>query len=345
MKTLPNKSHVLTQVLKGNFPEMAVKKMNRDYLEKFVLKLVKYSSNVSTEEPKDFAGLCRSLFLKEAEKPEWWPSEQVISKTLTSDGKYFMTLLRFLVYKCCEFFKKPSENLNTELLVTDIDSKQWIYRKRKLSDIDSAIPIKRRTLLPRSCCKQKKSSENLPNIESQPIVDLRVILHKPQVLNQNEFLRLFKLETTSSLTQEDTPIPSLITNTIKFNTCSHIPFSSDLGLELIKRDNHMCPEVTKSRKLDRLEWYINKLPLKVAESCGYEVTYQEKKGLTYRYYKFPKRQIRQHPGDVAFQMKAIFCRLLKVVLVRHNLEQLQQVVKRKSKPKVILRKRGVHGTC
>ncbi|XP_066147394.1 uncharacterized protein [Euwallacea fornicatus] len=331
MKTSPIKSYLLNQVLKGHFPEMAVRKMNRDYLERFVLKLVKYSSNVSSEEPKDFAALCRSLFLKEAEKPEWWPSEQVISKTLTSDGKYIMTLLRFLVYKCCEFFKKPSENLNTELHVTEVDLKQRVNRKRKLSDDDGAIPIKRRTLLPRSCCKQKKSSENLRKMLPQPVADLRVILHKPQALNQNEFLRLFKLESTSSLIQEDTPNSSLITNSIKFNTCSQIPFSSDLGMELIKRDNHICPEVTKSRKLDRLEWYINKVPLKAVEVCSYEVTYQEKKGLTYRYYKFPKRQIGQHPGDIAFQTKTIFSRLLKVTLVRHNLKKLQQVVKRKSK--------------
>lgn len=325
----------LQQVLNGDFPREALRKMNRKRLEKFVLQLVECSSDVGAKDAKDFTGLYRGLCLKEINKPEWWPSERIISQSLTTDGKYFMELMRFLVYKCCEFFKKPSENLNTEAFVTENDENSRGVKRKCCEPSCSEIPSKRRTLMPQNVTSKSSESIEKETIIKNPVIQLKDIFYKPKpkVLTQDAFLNIFGLQNTFDHDIEDPVVPAVLSSSIKFNSCSVIPFSSDLGLELMKRDNHNCPEALKSRRLEKLEWYVNKTPPRYNE-ITYEVTYQEKKDTTFRSYKFPKRQIWQHPGDMIFQKKALFCQRLTIVLIRQDLEALQKKLRRKVERKL-----------
>lgn len=322
------------RVFTGNFPKEAVSKMNRQRLERFVLQLVESTSGVSANEAQDFEGLCRRLFLKEVEKPQWWPSDQIIYRTITPDGRYLMGLLKFLVYKCCEFFKKPKENLNTEVFVTQVDE-NLRRSKRKLHSAETYTPAKRRTLLPRNYTAQvnKKNSEILSQIKS-PVIKLQDILYKPKSLDQGQFLKLLELKSISSpITENLSPLTSY--GSVKFNTCTHIPFSSDLGMELMRRDNHTCPEITKTRKLDRLEWHLNKPSMNTESASSFPVSYQEKKNTTFHTYKMPKRQHYQQPGQFYYgEIEEWHQRYLTVSVVCDNLKQLQKTYGKKSNSKL-----------
>lgn len=332
------------RVFTGNFPKEAVSKMNRQRLERFVLQLVESTSGVSADEAQDFEGLCRRLFLKEVDKPQWWPSDQIISRTITPDGRYLMDLLKFLVYKCCEFFKKPKENLNTEVFVTQVDE-NLRRSKRKLCDLHSAktcvsevTSVKRRTLLPRNySTRVNKSSEILSHIKN-PVINLQDILYKPnKSLDQGQFLKLFQLKSISSpITEKHSALPLTSYSSVKFNMCAHIPFSSDLGMELMRHDNHTCPEITKSRKLDRLEWHLNNKPSTNTDTdISFPVSYQEKKNTTFHTYKFPKRQHYQRPGQLYNgEIEDWHQRYLTVSVVCDDLQQLHKTYQRKSKSKL-----------
>lgn len=347
------------RVFTGNFPKAALSKMNRPRLERFVLQLVESTSGVSANEAQDFEGLCRRLFLKEVDKPQWWPSDQIIFRTITPDGRYLMDLLKFLVYKCCEFFKKPKENLNTEVFVTQVDE-SLRRSKRKLHSLHSAesydsefTPAKRRrTLLPRNYSAQvnKKNSEILSQIKS-PVINLQDILYKPKSLDQGQFLKLFKLKSISSpITENLSGLPWTSYSSVKFNMCTHIPFSSDLGMELMRRDNHTCPEITKTRKLDRLEWHLNKPSMNPEPASSFPVSYQEKKNTTFHTYKMPKRQHYQQPGQFYYEeIEDWHRRHLTVSVVCDNLKQLQKTHGKKSNSKLqvvlsrITQKRKLNG--
>lgn len=335
------KADLQERVFTGNFPKKAVSKMNRSRLERFVLQLVESTSGVSADEAQDFEGLCRRLFLKEVDKPLWWPSDQIIAKTITPDGKYLMGLLKFLVYKCCEFFKKPRENLNTEAFVTQVD--QNVRKsKRKLSAqysektfVSDVTPVKRRTLLPRNNSVQVINKSILSEIKS-PVIKLPDILYKPKSLDQDQFLKLFQLKSISSPIRENlSPLPLSSFGALKFNMCTHIPFSSDLGMELMRRDSHNCPDITKSRKLDRLEWHINKPDTNTHSDISFPVTYQEKKNMTFHTYKMPKRQHYQQPGQFYYgEIEDWHRRYLTVVC--DDLKQLPTTSKSKLQVKHLL---------
>ncbi|CAG9771233.1 unnamed protein product [Ceutorhynchus assimilis] len=295
----------MRKVLKGNFPKEALEKMSRKRLEKLVLELVECSSSKSGA--KDFKGLYRGLCLKQINTPEWWPSEQIISQSLTADGKCLMGILRFLVYKCCQFFQKTQ------------------YKESLNNFTKPQVTSKRRTLIPQNLAPKSKRASPVDSINYNPVVSLINVLLPEKPITQESFLDGFGLQSTFNPIIGEEPTITPTNNSIKFNNTSNIPFSSDLGRELMKRDNHFCPEALRARRLEKFEWYVNKPIVNRPNNIKYEVTYQEKKDwLLDRKFKYPKRQIWQHPGDTDFQKKALLCRRLKVLVLKQDLSKLQR---------------------
>lgn len=323
----PDTSSSALRVLNGDFPEECVKNMSRKKLENLVLKLVQCSSKMETRSSKDFRGLYKSLCLKQFNKPDWWPSEKIIEQSLTSDGEHLMQVLRFLVYKCCEFFKKPNEtfNLNDSAFVND---ENCLGLKRPKSHC--LRQTRRPTLKPKNIKTGGIFPLNGDNkLNKYPIIPLRDIFYCPKANppRQETFLTHFGLQNVSlNFTEEK--IHCLTSTSIKFVNCPVIPISSDLGRQLMKRDNHYFPDNLKERKLERTEWYLNKVGVHNIE-IKYENTYQERKETTLHMFKFPRRQMWQYPGDSEYYKRKLLSKNLKVKVARENLELLKIKIQNK----------------
>lgn len=120
----------------------------------------------------------------------------------------------------------------------------------------------------------------------------------PKPVNQTEFLNYFEL----SLNNNDIPKATQVPNNsrvIRLQNCPHVPFSSNVGQLLMKKENCSVPDNVTERKIDRIEWYINRESPnpKTVQNLNYETSYVPNKNYTEHDFRFPKRQYHQVLGN------------------------------------------------
>lgn len=158
---------------------------------------------------------------------------------------------------------------------------------------------------------------------------------KEEPVTQEAFMGELGLAQTASpeeLTTNTSP-KTAIHPTIKFNNGlnGRIPFSSDYGRHIVKRDRHFVPDCVTHRRLERLEWNLRECetPPPPRNAIGdYEVTYEPKKREYVRNYRFPKRQFWQKAWGVKEQFARYLCRPVTVEVERMDLEKARDEIKR-----------------
>lgn len=315
---------LIKEVLNGNFPKKQVTKMTSDQLEQFVLNLVKHTC----------VEVGAKNLSKVKEKPVWWPSDVLIRKPLNKDRKMetkqFRDTLKQLVQNCCNFFKGNNEKwlppVNTWVNDENFDIDTVKSLKRSVPDESDSEHLRHKSKIIFSksdpviyvpnissnsiCC----SADTVVSNQTEIYTDISV---KEEPPNQIGFLKSFNL----GLNNNDCPKPEVanFSRPIKFQNCHNIPLSSDIGKSMIKRENYGVPDYVTNRKLERLEWYVNKEIPRFVE-VKYENSYVQNSKENEHFYKFPKRQFCQPRGNLAYQ-DFIFklCKPLNVVLKRENL--------------------------
>lgn len=310
-------SRLITEVLNGNFPARDVSKMNLAVLEKFVLRLVEYTSVEMSAKT-----LSR---IKCKDKPKWWPSDVLIEECNTKDKiKEFRSTLKQLVLYCCNFFKTYTITWlpNTKTWINDENYDVVRGIKRSGNEIyhPSHNSKRRKTLL------SKNFTADVPN-ESANVFDdscdtkLFCNFIEPPVesepLDQVGFLKIFSLGLNNNTgIISDRPLYS---RQLKFQNCPQIPLSSDTGKLMMKNENYSVPEYVITRKLDRVEWYVNKQIPKVID-IKYEICFMPLKAVATHFYKFPKRQMPQIRGNSAYNdFLSKLCKCLVVVVENEDL--------------------------
>lgn len=307
-------SRLITEVFSGNFPANDVNRMNLAVLEKFVLRLVEHTS-------ADMSAKTLSR-IKCKDKPKWWPSDVLIEDCITKEKvKQFRTTLKELIVNCCNFFKTYNVTWlpNSKSRINDENFDVVRGIKRGGNDVyhPSHTSKRRKTLL------SKNFTADVPN-ESANIFDdiseakIRSNCSEPPVesdpLDQVGFLKLFSLGlNNNAIVQTEQPVFSRL---LKFHNCPHIPLSSDAGKLMMKNEKYSVPEYVITRKLDRVEWYINKQMPRVGD-IKFEITYVPPKYTYSHLYKFPKRQLHQVRGNHAYN-EFLFKLCKSVVIVIKN---------------------------
>lgn len=312
-------TRLVSEVFSGNFPASDVNKMNIASLEKFVLRLVEHTSTEMSAKT-----LSR---IKCKDKPKWWPSDVLIEDCNTKEKiKQFRITLKQLVVNCCNFFKTYNVTWlpNTKSWINDenFDVVRGIKRSGNEVYHPSHANKRRKTLL------SKNFTADVPNesantfgdpSETKLFCELDVIESPidPDPLDQVSFLKLFSLGLNNNIiAKTGRPIFPRI---IKFLNCPHIPLSSDAGKLMMKNENYSVPDYVTARKLDRVEWYVNKHIPKIAD-IKFEISFVPPKYTSRHFYKFPKRQLHQVRGNYAYNEFLIkLCKSLVVVIENEDL--------------------------
>lgn len=311
-------TRLIGEVFSGHFPASDVSKMNLASLEKFVLRLVEYSSaNMSAKT------LSR---IKCKDKPKWWPSDVLIEECNTKEKiKEFRITLKQLVLNCCNFFKAYNITWlpNTKSWINDENFDIARGVKRGVNEVyhSSSQNKRRKTLL------SKNFTADVPNESANIFSDLPDITlfddhyDEPPVdsdpVDQVSFLKLFNLGLNNNMViKNERPIFS---RQVKFHNCPHIPLSSDTGKLMMKNENYSVPEYVTTRKLERVEWYVNKHIPKVIDT-KYEISFVPNKCKVKHFYKFPKRQLHQVKGNHIYsEFLFKLCKSLIVIIKNEDL--------------------------
>uniref|UniRef100_A0A6P7F1P1 Dipeptidase n=1 Tax=Diabrotica virgifera virgifera TaxID=50390 RepID=A0A6P7F1P1_DIAVI len=306
--------NIFQEVISGNYPAHNVNRMNITRLKHLVVRLVEFTSiQVSA---KIRPSVCETNLTNNLSLD----SEVLVPKLQNKNNyKEFRSSLKRVVIDCCDFFKtcSPQWPPHGKSFENDenFDFIQAKAEKRRLrnSYSESTVSKRRKTLLP---CNEKKC-------KSQPYIPLSRCVPGPQEpskpLTQADFLGIFKL----NLNNNEIPKPQVPNSTKpnRLQNCPNIPLSSDLGQLLIKLENHKVPSSVSERKLDKLQWYINRDSQPIT-NVQFEVSYCPNKKNTNlgREYKFPVKQHHQLSGNHHFEkFKYKLCKPLTVVLQNEDL--------------------------
>ncbi|CAH0556587.1 unnamed protein product [Brassicogethes aeneus] len=299
-------NRTLKDVLNGSYPKNKITKMDVYDLELFVTKLVQCTKQI----------VSKTLGKEVNEKPSWWPTALELQYMelckAQKKRKIKATILQRLVIKCSKYFKKYACNYNSvgEIFVND----ENICITKKNRKVNQSTKNKLRI--------NKGKNDMIAN--RYPIIKLEDILRKPTArkpVTQNNFLNYFGLlpsSTEKEIKPDQYTFPS---HPIKIHNSHHIPLSSDLGQMLLKRENHQLNETVLSRRLERVEWYINKAVPK--EDAKYEPL-QSIPALPKHchQYRYPKRQYHQVYKDN--NKKLQLCKPLKVVLKKCDFSSMKK---------------------
>ncbi|KAL3280678.1 hypothetical protein HHI36_003915 [Cryptolaemus montrouzieri] len=127
------------------------------------------------------------------------------------------------------------------------------------------------------CSHQVNHKQNNTKDEKYqvPVVYLQDILSTQGSTSKSDFMGYFGLYMTNS--EKPNQLESMSnSNTVKLAQASNLPISSDLGIHIAARENHVLPEAFKLRKIERYEWYINKPFEKREETVEYPITYVDR---------------------------------------------------------------------
>lgn len=315
-------SKAFSDVIKGKFPEDAVKRMTIYKLRGFVVDLVKYTSAK--------AGKRSVSVVNRKNKPRWWPRDVLFEfDSLFNDvkSKEFRVTLQQVVEKCCEFFRnKPFEriwlstNRTESVWINDenFDSVKTRGVKRK-KDITEANSVKRKKTL-----TSKNESAVQVQVINRPVKavvylhDIFKVPKKPESPTQQQFLKSLGLIFNNNYRVPASTVPH-VSKLIKLHNCPNVPISSDVGKAIIKRENYTVPEDSTTKKIERLEWYVNRSPPKKTPQ-HYEVTYVDNKVSDLHIYKFPKKQFHQRDVDKLYTNFLLkLCKPLYVVVKQDDL--------------------------
>lgn len=308
-------------VIRGKFPKDAVKKMNIYQLQDFVVKLVKYTSA---------NGGTRSVCVNNHKnKPSWWPRNILFEfDALSSKEKSneFRVTLQQLVIKCCEFFRNtPFEQIWLPLnrtgaaRINDENSvkTRGVKRKRNVTEVSSVK--RRKTLTPKNeSALRVQQAINTPVKAVVYLCDIFKVPKKPEPPTQQQFLKSLGLTLNNNYKVSTSTFPQL-SKIIKLHNCPHVPISSDVGKAIIKRGSYVMPDYSTAKKIERLEWYINRNPPKRTPQ-HYEITYVDDKVSDVHIYTFPRKQFHQsNQNELHSTILLNHCKPMSVVVVRDDL--------------------------
>ncbi|KAF7281389.1 hypothetical protein GWI33_004867 [Rhynchophorus ferrugineus] len=220
-----------------------------------------------------------------------------LEEDLTPSGKELMCILRVLVCK------------------------SQVYLKRKPALEDDSSKKRQKTFTPEQCSNRENLYTETKYCNTFERYDN---VHEKLTNNQDYFLTSLGLQ-TGCVNETNKNITTW--KLAKFKVTPSIPFSSNLGQILMKRDNHHFPDNLKRHRIERVERYINQ-PCRKSFNVKYDVTYPEKKSkeLTFHWYKFPSKKTRQQCISKRDNV-AIRCKQLSIKLVRENLNVLREKLK------------------
>ncbi|XP_019874830.2 uncharacterized protein LOC109602826 [Aethina tumida] len=300
----------LNYVLNGGYPKNEIVNMDLYDLELFVDKLIVYTNKL----------LPKSVGQDVNNRPKWWPNALEFDSFYAKNGvkkrRPKASILQKLVIKCSRFFKKYSYNYKTCQPFNDENSCRTANLQKKGASNKPNQPLVRRNLRLR---KMKKIECPIMKL---PIVRLEDIMKPPAPLNKEQFLKKFNLVPDNKQSVSNPPSqPPSISQSVRLRTTINIPLSSEIGKKLLKRENHQVPQDVILRRLERVEWYVNKnnnepsmssttLRPSIPQAPDYCHTY-----------KFPKRQ---HHQMKHYHKLLNFCRPVSVVLECCNMHKLKE---------------------
>lgn len=211
---------------------------------------------------------------------------------------------------------------------------QWwpdeVVFAHSLQDLKKVIPdsvwnqmLRRLVLLCRDFYSPKKKSvlrEIQHNNLRRPVVYLKDVR---RVVEKDQFVRGLGLVQVGSHVANATP--PTVAKPIRLAAMPHVPFSSDYGQLLIKREKTLPLEEIHLKRLERLERYLrnNNEGNNPAE---YRVTYDKKDDQVYCHlYRFPVKQAYQMRDRVEF-LKSL-CKPVRVILQRCDVPRKKKVLK------------------
>lgn len=249
---------------------------------------------------------------KHPKKPKWWPVGLSFTDHFRVPEKHKLKnnlALTRLISSCSHFFQKSKW-----LTEWNDENRKTINIKRSLANNEDSAPSS----------KRQKFEETHENVA---------------ILDQNQFLEYFKLESKNEQKPESERIGVISGPKLAF--CTHIPFSSDMGRILADREQHRMSEILKLKRLERCEWYINKSGQVKEDIVKYESSFNQRQGAHSHWYVPPKRQNyqkRQSWYSEEFLKK--FCTPVVVRLEKMDLDLVKKRWKQKrqvSKKKLIVR--------
>ncbi|XP_057661146.1 uncharacterized protein LOC130896829 [Diorhabda carinulata] len=303
-------NRIFKEILNGNYPAQLVNKMNMRVLERFVVRLVEYTSS--------WAGAkTQSTQSNNVSTSNWWSLVEDLQVEKKQNKKEFRHNLKKILVYCSEFF----QSYNNQWLP---DSPPWINDE----NFDIIFARKRKKEYPCEVPPAKKRKKLLSLVEKdeEPLVNSKKYspssTQSTEPLSQTEFLGILKLGINNN--EIPKPFISSFIRPNRLSNCPHIPFSSDIGQLMIKKENVTVSSYVKERKLDRLEWYLNKDCSSITDS-NYKLAYvPNKTTANEHFYNFPVKRYHKY-RDVQFQIFIhSLCKPLTVLLRNEDLPSLKK---------------------
>lgn len=217
-------------------------------------------------------------------------------------------------------------------VTTNNHKPQWwpdeVVFAHSLQDLKKLIPdsvwnqmLRRLVLLCRDFYTPKKCVLREINNLRRPVVYLKDIC---RVVEKDQFVRGLGLVRVGGSHVADAAPPT-VAKPIRLAGMPHVPFSSDYGQLLIKREKTLPLEGAHLKRLERLQRYL-KNHNEVNNPAEYPVTYDKRDDQTYCHlYRFPVKQAYQMRDKVEF-LKSL-CKPVRVILQRYDIPRKKKVLR------------------
>lgn len=239
-------------------------------------------------------------------RPKWWPSSLTFTQPLNlglNDEREIKLACKQLIVSCSQFFKAHEWN----------DENRERRRRRVI--------------------ERKKVKTLLHTSEKSKTQD-----HAEEhfASSKDHFLQYFQL--SPRLQPPIVPSPPPVAISSKLTNCVNIPFSSNVGMIMARREQHCMPEDLKLKRLERSEWYINQPIPRLYTEIDFETSPTYKIPNYMHNFKIPKRQqhhLRRSLRNVHFLKQ--FCTPISVKLIREDLTKVQEDIRKKAKRQLVIK--------
>lgn len=239
-------------------------------------------------------------------RPRWWPNSLTFTQPLNlglDDEREIKLACKQLIVSCSQFFKGQEWNDENR----EERRRRRVIERRKIKTLHPAPG------------KSKTAEEHI----------------EPST-TKGQFLQYFKLSPRLQ--------PPIITSSThiaiasKLSNCVNIPFSSDVGLIMARREQHSMPEDLKLKRLERNEWYTNQPIPRLCTEIDFETSSTYKIPNHIHIFKMPKRQhhhLRRSLRNVHFLKR--FCTPISVKLLREDLSKVQEDIRKLARRQLVVK--------
>lgn len=237
-------------------------------------------------------------------RPKWWPSSLTFTQPLNlglNDEREIKLACKQLIVSCCQFFK--TQEWNDE------------NRERRRRRVIERKKVK--TLLHHTPEKSKTPADHSAS-------------------SKDHFLQYFQLSPRLQPPIVSSQPPVAISS--KLTNCVNIPFSSNVGLIMARREQHSMSEDLKLKRLERNEWYINQPIPRLYTEIDFETTPTYKIPNHLHNFKMPKRQHHYRRRSLKhFNFLKQFCTPISVKLIRDDLTKVQEDIRKRARRQLVVK--------